>query len=119
MICSCGWTDLILENACLLNRKQLNRYLDASSRTWLLDDEALEELNNDIQSVIDCTEKGDSVMFAASKVVTPSSRIVIPWTLTLGSSQMVGESENGTLAEASTMTTLTCPNNGTGIFLIK
>ena len=72
---------------------------------WVVTNAVLRE--HDIQAIVNCSNEGDSIDLQTSRRIQPSSRIVIPWQLTIERT----DTEN----EAAT---LTCPPNN-GLFLIQ
>jgi len=82
---------------CGLSSSELQRYFDDSSWQWLVTDEVLQELNEDIQAVVNCTAENDVVVFQSARVIRPVTTIAVPWNLTL---------------RANSSVTFTCPRRG-------
>ena len=97
---------------CDLSERDIRTLLDESTRTWSIDDAALERRGG-IQAIINCTTEGDTILLETAERIQPDSRIVIPWRLTIESP--VSEGEEGDANDQKVH--LTCPSNE-GLFLI-
>ena len=108
-----------LERECSLRRVDIRRYLDESSRTWSVDDDAIDEIDSDVQSLVDCTKEGDVLLFNSTKIIRPSARVVLPWPLTLSAFVEHAELEEGVFPKAVKKATFTCPRDNEGVFLVR
>ena len=109
----------VLEHECSLRRVDIRRYLDASSRTWSVDDDAIDEIDSDVQSLVDCTEEGDVLLFNATKRIRPSAPVVLPWPLTLSAFVEHTELEDDAFPKAVKKATFACPRDNEGVFLVR
>ena len=107
------------ERECTLRRVDIRRYLDESSRTWLVNDEVLDEIDSDLQSLVDCTKERDTLLFDSTRRIRPSARVVLPWSLTLSSLVEHVELEEGVFPKAVKRATFTCPRDNEGVFLVQ
>lgn len=105
----------VTDFTCSLAERQLN----PATRTWLIDNDALDDLGNDLQALINCTQEGDMVLFNVSETITPASRIVIPWRLTISGAVENTALEAGIFPVAVKRVRFACPEGGIGVFLIK
>ena len=96
----------------------VDRYTSADKKTWLVDDEVLKEIDNDLQIIINCTQEGDVVSFNATDVIKPSSLVTIPWQLTI-SSYTKDNSGRHDYRRSKTRTIFKCPQENTGLFLVQ
>lgn len=68
----------IIDNLCTLASDQINNFYDEDSKTWILTDEIIKnDLNDDIQMIVNCVNRGDTIMFDTNDVIKPISTIVI------------------------------------------
>ena len=109
----------VLERECSLRRVDIRRYLDESSRTWTIDDDVLDAIDSDVQSLVDCTNEGDALLFDSTKIIRPSARVVLPWPLTLSAFVEHAELEEGVFPKAVKKATFTCPRDNEGVFLVR
>ena len=103
---------------CALTRQAKERYTTSDGRKWLISDKVLKEVDNDLQTIINCTQEGDVVSFDVTGVIQPASLVTIPWRLTL-SSHVEDDFGNDDFLHSKTRSTFTCPRENTGIFLVQ
>ena len=107
------------EVECALTGAEQDAYLDEATRTWIIDGDALNEVDNDLQTIVNCTREGDTVLFNTTENIRPSSSIIIPWSLAFGTySEETGLAGNVSL-ETRRKTVLRCPQRNEGVFLIR
>lgn len=94
-----------------------NQLLDKKSRTWTVNDNAWEEIGKDLQVIINCTKKGDVVLFNVTKSITPKKKIEIAWKITL-SGLLAAASVGDTIPEAEKKLKIKCPAKQ-GLFHIR
>ena len=104
---------------CALTHEATERYTTADSKAWLVDGTVLKEIDNDLQKIVNCTKEGDVLSFNATGVVRPSSRVTIPWQLTLMTQVNDADSNDGVNPSPKTKTTFTCPHKNSGLFLVQ
>ena len=104
---------------CPLTRREKERYTTLDGRKWLINDAVLEEVDNDLQMIINCTQEGDVVSFDVMDVIKPSSLVTIPWQLTINAYVDGGDFNDGDLMPQTTRTTFTCPQKNSGLFLVQ
>lgn len=92
----------------------MSQIWEGSSGTWILDDDVLQSLGNDLQRIVDCTQPGDTLLFDTRALISPAKKTIIPWNLTLSTL----ENDNRNISESSKKTNFTCPPND-GVFLIR
>ena len=97
----------------------MRRILDESSRTWLVDEEALLSVSNDLQEIVNCSEEGDVVVLEGRGRLQFASRVVLSWRLTVTGGASDIELEGGALSEARRKQRLECPDDNQGIFLVR
>ena len=89
------------------------------SRTWTIDTAFVDRVSNDVQTVVDCSNEGDTVLFNVTTTVTLPRRVTIPWNLTLSAMTSTLDVENGTsFPRTADRTILECPR-GSGSFLLR
>ena len=104
---------------CGLTKEAKERYTSTDDAIWLVSDAVLEEIDNDVQAIVNCTKEGDVISFDVTSVVQPSSLVTIPWKLTLSSSVDDGGSNDGDVHRHKTRTKFTCPQSDSGLFLVQ
>ena len=104
---------------CSLRNRQINEYLDEGTRTWLIDDSALDELESDLQSIVNCTQEGDVILFDVSGRIRLASRVTIPWRLTLSSDIYGLDAADEVVPRASRRATFNCPRRTEGVFYVR
>lgn len=97
----------------------MGQYLNEDTRTWLIDDDALDAIGNDVQTVVNCTQAGDSVFFNVSGTITPASPITIPWRLRLSAYVENANLVDGVFPQTQGKTIFRCPRENKGIFIIR
>ena len=107
------------EYECSLSSRQRTRFLDEDTRVWRIDDAALREIDNDLQTVVNCTRERDTLFFDVTRTVRPSSRVTIPWSLMVGTYTEDVSAVDGALAETEKKTVFTCPRENEGVFLAR
>ena len=100
-------------------REDKERCTTMDGRTWLVDDDVLEQIDNDLQMPVDCTKQGDVLAFNVTGVVRPSSPVTIPWQLTLTTQVSGVDSKDAVSQSSTTKTRFTCPHKNTGLFFIQ
>ena len=106
------------DDTCRMTRSEIAAMYHVESRTWLLDDRGLDSISGDVQSVIDCSDDGDIVLFNVVAPIEPPRRITIPRNLTLSSTTASVDLERGVFPKADRQTVFRCPRKG-GVFLVK
>ena len=107
-------------HVCRLTQAKRYRYLDLATRTWSLDAADLDDIDNDIQAIIDCTQAEDTVLLTTTKAIRPASRVTLPWPLTVSASVPSAElSSDGVFPRAENRTTFRCPGENQGVFLVR
>ena len=104
---------------CSLTEEQTRRSLDEETRTWHIDETMLDELNDDLQTIVQCTEDGDVLQIRASRTVRPTARVVIHWSLTIGAEPEEVDLRDGVLPKEPKRIVLSCPDDNQGIFLVR
>jgi len=101
----------INQDLCQLSAERIRGIVDGADGRWRLTDQTLDDF--DIQAIVNCTSEGDVISFETARRIQPSSRIVIPWQLTLD-----GNSNATAGAPQDQKATITCPSND-GLFLLS
>ena len=96
---------------CRLERQEISELLDAATRTWTVDNAALERMSNDISAVVNCTAKDDVVLLRVERDIRFPTRVFIPWNLTLTSYIENAQLEDGVLPRSDFKTRIRCPSN--------
>ena len=104
---------------CSLSERTLKRHLNEATRTWLVSHSLLDDVENDIQVIINCTKAGDVLAFSPERSIRPSSCVVIPWPLTLSATVENAELEEGVFPTSVEKATFTCPRENEGVFLVR
>ena len=104
---------------CGLTDRQIRRLLIEESRTWLVDEEALLSVNDDLQEIVNCSEEGDIVVLEGRRRLQFASRVVLPWSLTVTGGESDAALEDGVLPEAGRKQRLGCPGDNQGVFLVR
>ena len=105
--------------SCSLSERTIREHLNETTRTWRISRSLLDDVEDDIQVIVNCTKPGDVLTFGPRRRIRPSSRIVIPWPLTLTAPVSSFELEESMFPLSDTKMTFTCPNRGEGVFLVK
>ena len=96
-----------------------DRYISRDGQTWLITDAVLEEIGNDLQKIVNCTNEGDVILFDVTEVVQPVSLVIIPWRLTLSSHIVESHSNGDDSSSSRARTRFTCPRTNAGLFLVR
>ena len=97
----------------------MQEYLDNDTRSWRIDDAALDTINDDLQIIINCTAEGDIVLLDVDKVIRPPARIIIPWNLTIRAVTEATDRAGSLPSQSRIKTFFTCPRKGRGVFLVR
>ena len=108
-----------IETVCHLSKAKRRRYLKVETREWLLNSAVLDEIENDLQLVVNCSRPGDVLLLDTSKTIRPPSRTVIPWPLTINGYVRGGEHDRVSISASEKRTILTCPQKNEGLFTIR
>ena len=92
--------------------------LDDQRRVWLVDNAVVKRLDHNVQSLIACTQEGDSVLFRAGSHIRPSRRVEIPWRLTLGTFSESASAADGTESSRKEGVVFSCRRNR-GLFYVR
>ena len=84
-----------------------------------MDERVLDAIDRDLQSIINCTQKGDILLFNTSSAIRPSSRITIPWTLTISAYVQDVKRIDGVFPHSEQKTIFICPRKNEGLFHIQ
>ena len=85
-----------------------------------MDDDAIDEIDSDVQALVNCTKEGDVLLFNATKRIRPSTPVVLPWPLTLSAFvEQPDGPEEGVFPTAVKRATFTCPHKNEGVFLVR
>lgn len=98
--------------SCQLTASQRRQFYDTSSRQWIVTDAVLEELGNDLQSIIACTAQDDFILFSTRTRIKPRRPMTITRRLTLSAQPRGSLFRNGVLVETPRKVRLTCPDRG-------
>lgn len=90
----------------------MERFYDASSQRWLLNDGVLEALDNDVQAVIECTNENDTILFVTDKTIKPARTLILSQNLTIASQSESSFARSGSQISAMESVRLTCPDSG-------
>ena len=94
-------------------------HLSADSGVWLIDDDGLSAVANDLQSIVNCTNNGDVILFNTTKMIRPSSRVVVPWNLTLSAYVENPRRVDSAFPLSATKARFTCHQKNAGLFLLQ
>eukprot|EP00210_Caulerpa_lentillifera_P003966 g3785.t1 len=97
--------------SCRLSADNVSRIYFQSSRQWLVTDEVLDTVDNDVQLIIECANEDDSIFFRTSSVIRPTRTLNVTKNLTLGTQHEPDFTENGSQISTSEMTRFTCPES--------
>ena len=104
---------------CDLSERVIDRALDGGSRTWRIDDELWEDIDEDLQEIVNCSEEGDTLLFDVSDTLRPSGQITLPWSLTLTADTPDTDLVEGVFPETRRKTTFTCQPDVQSLFLVR
>lgn len=94
---------------CKLSEDKVKQLKSAGESEWLIDDAALEDLNNDPQELVQCTEPGDRVTFKLTGVHKFNRTLTVAHDLEFANeSPETDNIYNGTRREG----VFTCPDDG-------
>ena len=116
-MCNSDWISSAGEGCSLSSTKILN-YLDTNTRTWTVNEDVLDALENDLQIIVECTKAEDTILLDLSEIQL-ADRVVIRHELTirgLNRNASLGI-ESAQLAPAKTI--IRCPFQNKGSFLLK
>ena len=108
-----------IETACHLSKARRRRYLKAKTREWLLNSTVLDEIENDLQLVVNCSRPGDVLLLDTSKTIRPPSRTVISWPLTISGYVWGGKQDDVEISASEKRTVITCPQMNEGLFSLR
>lgn len=98
--------------SCELTHSQQRRLYTRSLQTWNITDIMLDELGNDVQSIVACASPNDTILLPSATTIQPRRSIVISSNLTI-SSQIDGIPRgNGTILEVERKVRFKCPTRG-------
>eukprot|EP00210_Caulerpa_lentillifera_P003967 g3786.t1 len=97
------------ETPCRLSDDDVRQFYNQSSRQWLITDEVLEAVSNDVQSIIECAQENDTLLFSTNSIVTPARTLYLSKNLTLGSQYEPNLVDDESQISASEVTRFTCP----------
>ena len=103
---------------CSLRNSQVNQYLDRSTRTWHVDATALDDVEHDLQSIVNCTLEGDLVLFDVTETIRLATRVTIPWRLTLSANVDSNDTVDGVFLRSLRKATFRCPSRN-GVFFVR
>eukprot|EP00210_Caulerpa_lentillifera_P003941 g3761.t1 len=95
-----------------LDCDNLTRFYNEPSRLWVLNNETLEFVNNDVQRIVDCTNENDTLLFQTDSVIKPSRTLVLSQNLTLGSFSETEFLQNQNLIPSTERVRFTCSESG-------
>ena len=104
---------------CSLSRGAIRRYLDEDTRTWRVTAAVLEEIEHDVQSIVNCAEDGDTLLFDVVGTIRPANRVTISKRLTLGADAEDAPRTNNANIASPPSATFECPRDNEGIFSIR
>ena len=104
---------------CSLGDQTIREHLNETTRTWRISRSLLDDVEDDIQVIVNCTKPSDVLSFSSKRRIRPSSRVVIAWPLTLTSTVDNSEVEEGVFPRSEVKAVFTCPNRRAGVFLVK
>ena len=104
---------------CSLSAERLDLHLNETTRTWRINRSLLDDVKGDIQVIVNCTTPGDVLSFSPKRRIRPSSRVVIPWPLTLTAPVDSSNLEEGVFPRSDAKAIFTCPSEGEGVFLVR
>ena len=108
-----------LEVACRLSKARRRRYLNAKTREWLLNSAVLDEIQDDLQLIVNCSRPGDVLLLDTTKTIRPPLRTVISWPLTISGYVPGGEHDRVNTAASEKRTILVCPQMNEGLFTFR
>ena len=79
----------------------------------------LEEIEHDVQSIVNCAEDGDTLLFDVVGTIRPANRVTISKRLTLGADAEDAPSTNNADIASPPSATFECPRDNEGIFSIR
>ena len=104
---------------CSLSKQAIRRYVDEDTRTWRVTAAILDEIEHDLQSIMNCTEDGDILLFDVVGTIRPAYRVTISNRLTLGANvENTPDTDDASIA-SQTSATFECPQDNEGIFTIQ
>ena len=80
-MCNSDWISSAGEGCSLSSTKTLN-YLDTNTRTWTVNEDVLDALENDLQIIVECTKAEDTILLDLSEIQL-ADRVVIRHELTI------------------------------------
>ena len=104
---------------CHLRARQIQAFLDPAERIWRVDEAVLDAIDSDLQSLVNCTREGDTLLFDVRGTIKPTTRVTIPWSLTMSAVTDSTRLVDGIYPRAPKKTSFTCPDIQQGVFLVK
>ena len=104
---------------CHLRGWQIQEYLEPVERIWRVDAAVLDAIDSDLQSLVNCTLEGDTLLFDVRGTIKPTTRVTIPWSLTMSAVTDSTRLVDGIYPRAPKKTSFTCPDFQQGVFLVK
>eukprot|EP00210_Caulerpa_lentillifera_P003962 g3781.t1 len=100
------------ETPCRLNEDDVRQFYNQSSRQWLITDAVLDAVSNDVQSIIECAQENDTLLFTTTAVVTPARTLNLTKNLTLSSQDEPNLVDDEGQISTSEVARFTCPESG-------
>ena len=92
--------------------------LDEPSRTWRVNKEALKNVENDLQAIVNCSEEGDTILLDVDGALRLSRRVTLPWRLTLSGNVRDPRHRDSVFPEARRKQRISCPRDDEGAFFV-
>ena len=84
-----------------------------------MDEEALRNVENDLQAIVNCSEEGDTILLNVDGTLQFPSRVTLPWRLTLSANVRNTYLQDRVFPEARRKQRIRCPRDDEGVFLVR
>ena len=94
-------------------------YTSEDGKTWLIDDEVLKRIANDLQKIVNCAKENDVLTFDVTDVIQPASSVTIHRQLTLRTRANGADSGGDVFDRPTKKTKFKCPQKNSALFIIQ
>ena len=84
-----------------------------------MNEEALRNVENDLQAIVNCSEEGDTILLGVEDSLQFPARVTLPWPLTLTGNVRDPSTKDEVFPEARRKQRIGCPRDDEGVFLVR
>ena len=113
-----GAHGVTVDYVCNLQEAEIDAFYERSARRWTLDNDGMTAIGNDLQTIVNCSRRGDLILLDVTQSIQMPARVIIPWNLTISAALEDASRQSGVLPETERKTVFACPIQNEGAFLI-